>query len=111
MKSRSLEEDSKMIRLYTAACCALMFGAVATSQVQAQATVDVSKVTCEQLLSASPNAIEVAIWLSGYYNGLQKNTVLNLNQFKQNAEVVAAECRSNPKETVMKTVKTLLSRK
>lgn len=46
------------------------------------------KFTCERLLSGSANSIEAAIWLSGYYNGLRKNTVLNCDQFKQNAEVV-----------------------
>lgn len=97
--------------LQIVACCALLCGAGATDKAQAQATVDVSKITCEQLLAGGPNAIETVIWLSGYYNGLQKNTVLNLNQFKQNADIVVSECRSSPKTTVMKAVETLLSRK
>jgi len=100
-----------MKQLRIAACCALAFAAGAIGNAQAQATVDVSKVTCEQLLSGGPNAIEAVIWLSGYYNGLKKNTVLDLNRFKQNAEVVVGECRSNPKTTVMKAVEALLSRK
>jgi hypothetical protein len=100
-----------MNRLQIAACCALLFSAGAVNKAQAQATVDMAKMSCEQLLSGSANAIEAVIWLSGYYNGLQKNTVLNLNQFKQNAEVVVGECRANPKTTVMKAVETLLSRK
>jgi hypothetical protein len=79
------------------------------SATQAQGTVDMKKFTCEQLLKGTPNAIEAAIWLSGYYNGQRKNTVLDMNQFKQNAEAVVAECRKNPKKTVMQTVNTMLS--
>ncbi len=84
----------------------LMVGAT-----RAQVSVDMSKVTCEQLLTASPNAVDAAVWLSGYYNGLQKNTMLDLNQFKKNAEIVVAECRADPKKTVMGAVETLMSRK
>ena len=67
------------------------------------------KFTCEQLLSGTANAVEAAIWLSGYYNGLRKNTVLNLDQFGKNAEIVVTECKANPKKTVMQTVNTMLS--
>ena len=34
------------------------------------AATDMAKLTCAQLLEGSANAIESAIWLSGYYNGL-----------------------------------------
>ena len=81
------------------------------SRLSAQATVDVSKITCEQMLTANPNMIEAAIWLSGYYNGLQKNTQLDLNQFKKNAEVIVGECRTNPQKAVMQTVNEMLGRK
>ena len=70
---------------------------------------DMSKFTCNQLLSGSPNAIEAAIWTSGYYNGLHKNTKLDLAVMKHNAEMVMAACKDNPKKTVMQTVDTLLS--
>lgn len=82
-----------------------------TSIAQAQVMVDMSKFTCEQLLRGTANSTEAAIWLSGYYNGTRKNTMLDLNQFKQNAEAVVKECNANPKNTVMKTVDTLLARK
>lgn len=87
------------------------FGLAAVGSANAQAMIDMSKVTCEQLLSASPTSVDVAIWLSGYYNGLQKNTVLNLNQFKQNAEAIVTECHDNPKKSVMDTVTAMMSRK
>ena len=81
-----------------------------TCAAQAQMT-DMSKFTCRELLSATPDAVEAAIWLSGYYNGLRKNTMLNFSSFKQNAAAVIDECKGDPKKTVMQTVNVLLSRK
>jgi hypothetical protein len=70
---------------------------------------DMSKFTCKELLSGSPDATEAAIWTSGYYNGLHKNTKLDLTSMKHNAAMVMAACKDNPKNTVMQTVNTLLS--
>ena len=91
----------------------LVFGAalvlVMNSATQAQEKFDMKKFTCAQLLGGSANAMEGAIWLSGYYNGLRKNTVMDINRLKQNAELVVVECKANPKNTVMQTIDTLLS--
>jgi len=70
---------------------------------------DMSKITCKELLSGSPDSIEAAVWTSGYYNGLRKNTKLDLAVMKHNAEMVMAACKDDPKKTVMQTVNTLLS--
>jgi hypothetical protein len=88
--------------------CGAALAAGAAAPARAQAIVDVSKITCEQFLTASPNAIEAAIWLSGYYNGLKQNTQLDLGQFKKNADAVVAECRANQKITLMQAVEKLL---
>jgi hypothetical protein len=63
------------------------------------------------MLKATPNSIESAIWLSGYYNGLRKNTKLDLNQFKKNADAVVQACSANPSSTVMKTIEKLAAAK
>ena len=84
----------------------LTLGVVSASHAQ---TVDMSKFTCQEMLTGTADSTETAIWLSGYYNGMHKNTKLNLGQFKHNAEVVMDECRSNPKKTVMQAVDKLLS--
>ncbi len=73
------------------------------------AAMDMSKFTCVQLLSGGPDAMEAAIWLSGYYNGLRKNTTLDLAALKQNAGAVIAACKANSDKTVMQTVDTLLA--
>lgn len=82
-----------------------------TSVTQAQVAVDMSKFTCEQLLRGTANSVEAAVWLSGYYNGLRKNSMLDLGKFKQNADAVVKECAANPKKTVMQTVEALSRKK
>jgi hypothetical protein len=78
------------------------------SLAQAQVTVDMSKVTCAQITGGSAaDAIETAIWLSGYYNGKRNSTTVNLNQFRSNAELVIQHCQKNPKKTVMQAVESL----
>ena len=79
------------------------------SAIQAQGMVDMSNFTCKQLLSGTPDAIEAAIWTSGYYNGLRKNTKVDLSAMKHNGEMVMAACKDNPNKTVMQTVNTLLA--
>ena len=81
------------------------------STTQAQVMVDMSKFTCEQLLKGTQNSVEAAIWISGYYNGLRKNTMFDLNQFKTNADAVVKACQASTKNTVMQTVDTLSAKK
>jgi hypothetical protein len=75
---------------------------------QAQ-VVDMSKLTCAQLTSGTADSIESAIWISGYYNGMHKNTKLDLNVMKHNAEVVVDACKASPKKTVMQTINSMLA--
>ena len=89
-------------------CLAVATGVSSFAHAQ---VVDMSKITCQRLLSASPDAIDAAVWLSGYYNGLRKNTRLDLGQFKHNAEAVVAACQSDPEKTVMGTIDGMLAKK
>jgi acid stress chaperone HdeB len=79
------------------------------SAVQAQVMVDVSKITCEQFRGyaiTDPN--NIALWLSGYYNGQRGNTIVNVQSFKEHLEKVKDYCITNPKVTVMQAVATVL---
>jgi hypothetical protein len=80
----------------------LMIGLTPASR--AEMIADMSKLTCAKLLEGGPDSTEAAIWLSGYYNGIHKNTKLDLGAFKNNAKVIVEECHSNPKKTVMQTI-------
>lgn len=71
--------------------------------------IDMSKMTCAQLMSGSADSIESAIWISGYYNGLHKNTKLDRNLMKHNADVVVDACKASPNKTVMQIIDSVLA--
>jgi hypothetical protein len=78
----------------------------------AQTTIDVSKITCEQFLLykiTDPN--NIAIWLSGYYNGKRGNTVLDVQGLQDHLNKVKDYCRSNYSTTVMQAVETVVGAK
>jgi uncharacterized membrane protein len=54
----------------------LMFVQIPTSQ--AQVTVDVAKVTCDELFKEQTQwtSGEIIFWLSGYYHGERNNTIV-----------------------------------
>ena len=81
------------------------------SAAQAQVTIDVSKIACEQFRGyaiTDPN--NIALWLSGYYNGQRGNTIVNVQVFKENLEKVKDYCITNPKVTVMQAVEAILGK-
>jgi hypothetical protein len=99
------------MRVWGKTAAAVIVSAVVNSACHAQVMVDMSSITCGQLLKGTPNSIEAAIWLSGYYNGLSKNTMLNLNQFKKNADAVVRGCAQNRASTVMQVIEKLAAAK
>jgi acid stress chaperone HdeB len=84
---------------------------MAISAAQAQTTIDVSKISCNQLATAkvaSPDYI--AIWLSGFYNGKRNNTIIDVQQLQDNAQKIRSYCLYNGKGTVMEAVEKVLSK-
>jgi acid stress chaperone HdeB len=76
---------------------------------QAQVTVDVSKITCEQLLMEKPvPAKYVVLWLSGYYNAKRNNTIIEPEAMDQNEQKVDFYCNYHREMTVMDAVKNVL---
>jgi acid stress chaperone HdeB len=79
------------------------------SAARAQTTVDVAKITCEQFLLfkiTDPN--NIALWLSGYFNGKRGNTVIDVQALQDHLDKVKTYCRSNYNTPVMQAVETLL---
>ncbi len=72
---------------------------------QAQVTVDISKITCEQF-SVLEKQDSVALWLSGYYHGQRRDPVLEINMFEEDVRKVRAACRQpdNFKRPVMELI-------
>ena len=82
---------------------------MAASAAQAQSTVDVTKITCSQFLfdKIAPTK-SIAVWLSGYYNGLQRNTVIDLDRMDKNIDKVEDYCRLHLETTLMDAAKAAL---
>ena len=77
---------------------------------QAQETLDIAKITCEQFLMetlASPSH-DIALWLSGYYNGKRNNTIVEPLATQKNKEKVNQYCYQHRETTVMDAVKNVL---
>jgi HdeA/HdeB family len=100
-----MEETMKLRLLLTSA---FLFMQIST--MQAQETVDIAKITCEQLAMeqlASPSR-DVALWLSGYYNGKRNNTIIDLQTIKKDEEKVDSYCYHHRDATVLDAIKNTL---
>jgi acid stress chaperone HdeB len=76
---------------------------------RAQTTVDVAKISCRQFISDDiALSKSIAVWLSGYYSGLQHNTVVDMSRMEQNIDKVEDFCRLNMDITVMDATKKAL---
>jgi hypothetical protein len=68
-------------------------------------TVDIAKVTCDDLNHASAeDLVVIGSWLSGYYNAKRNNTAINLKELGGNTRKVLQFCRTNPQATAMQAV-------
>jgi acid stress chaperone HdeB len=86
---------------------------VASRSAQAQMTVDVSKINCDQFVHhkiSEPRLI--AAWLSGYYNAKRNNRVIDLQSMEENMSKVQNYCNDekNFKVPVMKAIEQVLGK-
>ncbi|MFY9836101.1 MAG: HdeA/HdeB family chaperone [Xanthobacteraceae bacterium] len=85
----------------------LMF--MQTPAPQAQVTVDVVKITCEQLLMAALpfTSRDVVLWISGYYHGKHDNTIIEPDAIKRDADKLNNYCFEHGQTTVMDALKNM----
>jgi acid stress chaperone HdeB len=77
---------------------------------RAQMTVDFAKVTCKQfVISKFARPKSVAYWLSGYYNGKNSNTSVDIREMEQNVHKLETYCRRNYEMPVMDAAKNVLN--
>ena len=89
-----------------------VLGATGATGAHAQVTVDVAKITCNQLiLEKITESQNIALWLSGYYHARQNNTLVDTQQLTANAEKIRQYCILKPDITVMQAVETVLKPK
>jgi acid stress chaperone HdeB len=87
------------------AACALAPALVAVPVAQAQVTIDISKITCDQFLGykiINPN--DIAMWLSGFYNAQHGNTIFDTEILAAQKRELQDYCLQNPKVPVMQAI-------
>lgn len=91
----------------------LVVAAGLATSAQAQVTVDVSKITCEQFAFSKIAPVRsIALWLSGYYAGKRGNPTIDLQAFEENAGKVESFCKEqkNFKLPVMRAIEQVLGK-
>jgi hypothetical protein len=81
-----------------------------TGTMRAQETLDVAKITCQQILRedlVSPTH-DIVLWLSGYYDGKRNSTIINLRTINDDEKKVRLYCYKNPETTVLDAIKNVL---
>jgi hypothetical protein len=79
------------------------------ASVDAQVTLDVSKITCDQFTGfkvTSPR--NLALWLSGFYNGKKDNTVIEPQKLAANSTKLTQYCLANPNVMLMQAVEKII---
>ena len=78
---------------------------------QAQVQIDLSKITCDQLVhqKVGPSRL-IAAWFSGFYNGKQDNLIVDIQKFQANLNKVEHFCENgkNSSVTVLKAVEQVI---
>jgi hypothetical protein len=88
---------------------AVLFGACVSSVAQSQVTIDVSKITCDQLtLYKITDPENIALWLSGYYEAKRNSTLVDVQRLKADTEKIKTFCRLNPDVGVMQAIDRVL---
>jgi len=78
---------------------------------QAQVTLEVSKITCEQYNAYKvTNPQNIAIWVNGYYHGKRGDVTLDTQRLVENARKLRDYCRRNRQTLVMEAVETLFGK-
>ena len=77
---------------------------------QAQETLDLAKITCDQMQGEKLAYIshDVVLVLVGYYNGKRNNTVIEPQTIKKHVDEVASYCDKHGQTSVMDAVKNVL---
>ena len=108
-------EETMLTIVRCAAALAMAVGLISALETvpaaRAQITIDVSKITCNQLVDREVgDPRDIAIWLSGYYHGKRGETTVDTQQLAGYAKRVEDYCRHNPETLVMQAVETLIER-
>jgi hypothetical protein len=78
---------------------------------QAQETLDLAKITCDQFVGEklTPTSRDIMMWLSGYYHGKHMgSTIVQTQTLKQDEEKIYSYCSRHSDTTLMDAVENML---
>jgi hypothetical protein len=89
-----------------------LFNIFFASVTQAQETIDVAKITCDQYLAGRvTDSRTLFVWLSGYYNGTRNDTVIDVSDLQKKAQTIMDDCLSHPDKILLEATKNNFSAK
>ena len=96
------------LRLLLLTCALFLFAQM--PMMQAQETVDLAKITCEQFMmeKLAWTSRDVVLLLTGYYNGKRDNTIIEPQTVKNEEDKVNSYCYRHRETTLMDAVKNVL---
>jgi acid stress chaperone HdeB len=75
---------------------------------QAQQTVDVSKITCNQFMFGNiADSRTITLWLFGYYDGALKKTVLDVASMQNSSRDLERYCMDHSDALIMDAAKNI----
>src|SRR5262245_45096825 len=88
--------------------CGLILGLIVVPKAEAQVTIDIARITCDQFLGyRTINPDDIAMWLSGYYNAQRGNTIIDIEALAAQKRRLQDYCLRNPQVPVMQAIDTL----
>ncbi|MGB8604054.1 HdeA/HdeB family chaperone [Bradyrhizobium sp.] len=80
--------------------CMLAFTSIVP--VKAQVVLDLSLITCKQLLDSDPERQAlIGSWMSGYFSASKNLNMLDFRYVERNRKVVGNYCKTHKSDTVM----------
>lgn len=81
---------------------ATMMLSAMTSAARAQVVVDLSLITCKQLLeSDQERQTLISSWMAGYFSASKNLNVVDFRYVKRNGNVIGKYCKTHKSDTVM----------
>jgi acid stress chaperone HdeB len=75
---------------------------VTITPAKAQVVLDLSLITCKQLLESDPDRQAlIGSWMSGYFSATKNLNVLDFRYVERNRKVVGNFCKTHKSDTVM----------
>jgi acid stress chaperone HdeB len=81
---------------------------IAISPLNAQVSIDVAKITCQQFATSKvANPDRIALWLNGYFHGKRGDMIVETQELAGDTRKVQEYCVKNPDVLLMQAVETL----